>query len=98
MSQAESRSARAAFSAAISARLVPKNLVPLRRHRLAETIALVGGDTLLGREVRDVFAESSLASQLRLVAAEEEETGKLTEIDGAATFLTKLEPDALENA
>lgn len=65
---------------------------------MAETIALVGGDTLLGREVREVFAESSLASQLRLVAAEEEETGKLTEIGGAATFLTKLDPDAVGNA
>jgi aspartate-semialdehyde dehydrogenase len=65
---------------------------------LSETIALVGGDTLLGREVQDVLAESSLGDRLRLVAAEAEETGKLTEIDGAAAFLTKLEPDAVEDA
>jgi aspartate-semialdehyde dehydrogenase len=65
---------------------------------LADTIALVGGETLLGREVREVFGESSLGQQLRLVAAAEEETGKLTEIGGAAAFLTKLEPDAIEDA
>jgi aspartate-semialdehyde dehydrogenase len=65
---------------------------------LPETISLIGGDTLLGREVREVFSESSLAGSLRLVAADEEETGKLTEIDGAAAFLAKLDPDAVEDA
>ncbi len=65
---------------------------------MVETIALVGGDTLLGREVQDVLAESALGSQLRLVAADEEETGKLTEIAGEAAFLTKLDPDAVEDA
>ena len=69
-----------------------------RRSRLADTISLIGGDTLLGREVREVFGESSLGEHLRLVAADEEETGKLTEIDGAAAFLAKLEPDAVEDA
>ncbi|MDQ1471936.1 MAG: aspartate-semialdehyde dehydrogenase, partial [Bryobacterales bacterium] len=65
---------------------------------MPETISLIGGDTLLGREVREVFSESSLASSLRLVAADAEETGKLTEIDGAAAFLAKLDPDAVEDA
>ena len=36
---------------------------------MAETIALVGGETLLGREVRDVLSETALGGQLRLVAA-----------------------------
>jgi aspartate-semialdehyde dehydrogenase len=65
---------------------------------LAETIALVGGDTLLGREVQDVLAESAMGSQLRLVAAQEEETGTLTEMGGEATFLAKLDVDAVEDA
>lgn len=65
---------------------------------MSETITLIGGDTLLGREVREVFAESALGSQLRLVAADAAETGKLIEIDGAAAFLTKLDPDAVEDA
>ena len=65
---------------------------------MADTIALIGGETLLGREVREVFGESALGSNLRLVAAEEEETGKIAEIGGAATFLAKLQPDAIEDA
>ena len=65
---------------------------------MADTIALIGGETLLGQEVREVFGETSLASQLRLVAAEDEDAGKLTEIGGTAAFLTKLDPDAVEDA
>lgn len=65
---------------------------------MPETIALIGGETLLGREVRDVFGESALGSQLRLVAADEEETGTLTEVGGEPTFLAKFDPDAVENA
>ena len=58
----------------------------IRRLRLAETIALVGGETLLGREVRDVLGETALGQQLRLVPAAEEETGTLTEIGGSRHF------------
>ncbi len=65
---------------------------------MAETIALVGGETLLGRELRDVLGESPLASQLRLVAAADEETGTLTSIAGEPVFLAKLVPDAVEDA
>jgi aspartate-semialdehyde dehydrogenase len=65
---------------------------------LADTIALIGGETLLGQEVREVLAESSLGSQLRLLAADAADTGKLTEIDGAAAFLAKFDPEAIEDA
>jgi aspartate-semialdehyde dehydrogenase len=65
---------------------------------LAETIALVGGETLLGREIRDVLAETALGRQLRLVAAVEEESGTLTEIGGEPAFLAKLDTDAVEDA
>lgn len=61
-------------------------------------ITLVGGETLLGREVREVLGATALGQHVRLVAAAEEESGTLTEIDGAAAFLAKLEPDALEDA
>ena len=46
---------------------------------MADTIALVGGETLLGREVREVFGESSLGQQLQVIAGEDTESGKLTE-------------------
>ena len=65
---------------------------------MAETIALVGGETLLGREVREVLGETALGQHVRLVAAADEETGTLTEIGGSAAFLAKLEPDAVEDA
>jgi len=65
---------------------------------LAETIALVGGETLLGREVREVLGETALGSQMRLVAGAEEEAGTLTAIGDAAAFLTRLNPDELEDA
>jgi aspartate-semialdehyde dehydrogenase len=65
---------------------------------LAEVIALVGGETLLGREVREVIGDSALAQNLRLVAAAEDETGTLTQIGGSAAFLAKLDTDALDDA
>ena len=65
---------------------------------MAETIALVGGETLLGKEVRDVLGETALGQQLRLVAGAEEETGTLTEVGGLPAFLAKLDPDAVEDA
>jgi aspartate-semialdehyde dehydrogenase len=65
---------------------------------LAETIALVGGETLLGREVREVLGETALGQHVRLVAGVEEETGTLTEIGGNPAFLAKLDPEAIEDA
>ena len=65
---------------------------------MADTIALVGGETLLGKEVRDVLGETALGQQLRLVASAEEETGTLTEVGGSPAFLAKLDPDAVEDA
>jgi aspartate-semialdehyde dehydrogenase len=65
---------------------------------LAETIALVGSETLLGREVREVLGETALGQQIRLVASSEEDTGVLTDVGGSAAFLAKLNPDAVEDA
>lgn len=63
-----------------------------------QTIVVVGTETLLGREVRDVLAATQLGEDLRLVAAEDEEVGKLTEAAGEPSFLIKLTPGALQNA
>lgn len=65
---------------------------------MAETIALVGGETLLGREVREVLGETALGQHVRLVASADEESGTLTEIGGSAAFLAKLDPEAVEDA
>lgn len=63
---------------------------------MAELIALVGSETLLGREVRDVLGQSSLGFSVRLVAAPDEEVGKLTESGGEAAVLVKLDRDAFD--
>lgn len=65
---------------------------------MAETIALVGGETLLGKELREVFGETALGQNVRLVAGVDEETGTLTEIGGSPAFLAKLDPDAVQDA
>src|SRR5579884_3528644 len=70
----------------------------MRRHRLAETIALVGGETMLGREIQEVFGESSIGARIRLVAEEADAAGTLTEIDGAAAFLERFDPGEIEDA
>jgi aspartate-semialdehyde dehydrogenase len=64
----------------------------------AEVIALIGGDSLLGREVREVAGQTDLREHLRLVAGDEEETGRLTEIGGEPAFVAKLGPEAIEDA
>jgi aspartate-semialdehyde dehydrogenase len=62
---------------------------------LAKTIALVGADSLIGREIRDVFADSRLLAQLQLFAGAEEGAGLLTELGGEAAILGKLSRDDL---
>jgi aspartate-semialdehyde dehydrogenase len=63
-----------------------------------QTIVIVGTETLLGREVRDVLAATKLGEDLRLVAAEEEGIGTLSEAGGEPSFLIKLTPGSLEKA
>jgi aspartate-semialdehyde dehydrogenase len=69
---------------------------------LAEIIALVGSETLLGREIRDVFGESALGEQLRLLAsdsaAEDAESVRLADIGGTPAILNKLDPEEVEDA
>jgi len=65
---------------------------------LAEIIALVGGETLLGREVRDVFGESVLGEQLRLLASDDDESPRIADIGGTPAILNKLDPEEVEDA
>jgi aspartate-semialdehyde dehydrogenase len=58
----------------------------------------VGSDTLLGRDIRDVLATSAPDIQLRLIAAEGEETGALTRHGDEPSFLAALESHNLEDA
>jgi aspartate-semialdehyde dehydrogenase len=62
------------------------------------SIAIVGSETLLGKEIREVLGATPLGEDLRLVAAEDEQAGAMAEIQGEPTVLAKLTPGALEGA
>ena len=63
-----------------------------------KTLALVGSESLMGRELRDVFSQDAVPFDLKLVGDEEEEAGKLTEQAGEAAFVAELNADAFEGA
>lgn len=54
-------------------------------------IAIVGGESLLGREVRDVLQRSPLSPELSLIGADEDETGRLTEVGDEAVVITPMD-------
>ena len=62
------------------------------------TVALVGGETLLGREVRDVLSSAAPGLNLKLVAGADEESGTLTEQAGEPALVSGLDEDILRGA
>jgi len=62
------------------------------------TVALVGSESLLGREIRDVVATSVSGITLRLIAADDEETGRLTRVGDEPSFVGGLEPENISDA
>lgn len=62
------------------------------------SIAVVGSETLLGKEIREVLGATHLGEDLRLVAAEDEQAGAMAEIHGEPTVMVKLTKGALEGA
>ena len=63
-----------------------------------QTLALVGSESLMGREIRDLLSSNSLGLDLKLIAAASEEAGKLTEQGGEPVFLVSLEKENLDSA
>jgi aspartate-semialdehyde dehydrogenase len=61
-------------------------------------IGIVGGGTLIGREMRDVLAEARLPVRLKLIGADPSETGALTEQDGEPVVMTALDEENLGGA
>src|SRR5438876_407665 len=76
-------------------------LLPTRSTRLADripktgTVALVGSESLIGREIRDVFETSHFPARLSLIASGADETGVLTEQEGEPTVVVPLDALAL---
>jgi aspartate-semialdehyde dehydrogenase len=66
---------------------------------LAETaIALVGSETLLGREIRDVIATTTPDLRLHLIAADEETAGTLTRHGDEPAMISELTAENLAGA
>ena len=61
-------------------------------------VALVGSETLLGREIRDIISTSFPELDLRLLAADEETPGTLTRVGDEATVVSGLEAASLAEA
>ncbi|MBV9746606.1 MAG: hypothetical protein JO099_22840 [Acidobacteriia bacterium] len=59
---------------------------------------LIGSETLLGREIRDITASSAPELQLRLVAADEEKPGTLTRLGDEPAVVEPLEAETLSEA
>jgi len=60
-------------------------------------VAIVGGESLIGREFRDQVAESRLPVSIKLIGVDEDAI-TLTEIDGEPAILTPLDEANLEGA
>jgi aspartate-semialdehyde dehydrogenase len=62
------------------------------------TFALIGGESLLGREIRDIAATSSPALELHLIAAAEERPGRLTLVGDEPALFGGLDAESLAGA
>ena len=62
------------------------------------TVALIGSETLLAREVRDIVATGGADFGLRLVAEVEEESGALTRVGDEASLVNGLTAESLVDA
>jgi aspartate-semialdehyde dehydrogenase len=62
------------------------------------TIGIVGSESLLGKEIREVLRGRSVAAQVQLIGSDEEETGKLTEEGDEPAVITALDRTNLASA
>ncbi len=65
---------------------------------MANPIALVGSESLLGREIRDIVATSTPGFALRLIAADEEQPGRLTRVGDEPIAVIALATENLIDA
>ena len=61
-------------------------------------VALVGAETLLGREIRDALSQSPLDATVKLITEADEQAGSLTAVADEPSILTKFNPASLESA
>ena len=64
----------------------------------ALTTCIVGGESLLGRELRDQLKETGFPGKVIMVGSEESSGGLLSDDEGEATVIAPLEEERLEDA
>jgi aspartate-semialdehyde dehydrogenase len=64
----------------------------------SNTAALVGSDSLLGREIRDIVGTNATGIQLRLIAEAEQEEGTLTRVGDEPAIAEMLNEESLDGA
>jgi aspartate-semialdehyde dehydrogenase len=61
-------------------------------------VALVGSESLLGREIRDLAATADPSLSLRLIAADDEKSGTLTRLGDEPAVVEELDAETLSSA
>src|SRR5258705_13494826 len=61
-------------------------------------VCIVGGESLLGRELRDQLTESKFPARVKLLGADEEGAKVLSIQDGEPVVITELDADMLERS
>ena len=61
-------------------------------------VCIVGGESLLGRELRDQLTESKFRAKVKLIGADEEGAKVLSIQDGEPVVITELDADVLESS
>lgn len=69
--------------------------MPLPKAKPLPILAVVGSDTLLGQEMRELLSNQRLATQVRLIASEIQATSVLSAEDEEPVLLTPLSADSL---
>jgi aspartate-semialdehyde dehydrogenase len=62
------------------------------------TVVLIGSESLVAREIRDIVAGSASGLDLRLIAADDEQAGALTRVGDEPTVVIELNPENLTGA
>lgn len=65
---------------------------------MPDAIALIGGETLMGRELRELLAASPLGENVRMIAAEDNQSGVLSDLHSDPILLTALDATSLKGA
>ncbi|MGH9629329.1 MAG: Asd/ArgC dimerization domain-containing protein, partial [Bryobacteraceae bacterium] len=63
-----------------------------------QNISIVGGESLLGRDLRDQLADKRLSGRLQLIGSDEDVAGILSEQEGEAVVLAALDSDRLQRS